>query len=490
MALFPIKLPPGIFRAGTEQQSAGRWFDCNLVRFYQNDILPIGGWRSKGLTSVTGKGRAIWSWHDNSSLTWAAVGTESNLYAMTRNGTVSDITPSGFTPGRADAVAAGGYGGGTYGSGLYGTPRADDSEIQDASMWVLDTWGEDLVGVMSDDGIIYQWFLDIGTPAVAVTNAPSATALLVTQDRILMALGAENVPRRVKWSDQEDDTVWTPDATNQAGDFDLQTNGRLLFGLRVTGGNLLLTDLDCWLAAYTGDALVYNFNKKGSGCGAISRGAGINLDAQAVWMGQNGFWLYNGFVAPLPCDVWDYVFSNLNQQQKSKITCELNSQFGEVTWHYPSGGSIEIDSYVTWNFRENHWSIGQMVRLSGVDAGVTPYSLRVDASGVIYEHEVGNAYSGAMPYLTGGPIEIGNGDNVQYAQALIPDDRTVGDVSATFYVRFYPDDAATSFGPYTLTSKTDLRFGGREIKVRFDGVTQSDWRIGEPKIDLLRGGMR
>ena len=26
---------------------------------------------------------------------------------------------------------------------------------------------------------------------------------------------------------------------------------------------------------------------------------------QAAWMGQEGFWLYSGYVLPIVCDVWD-----------------------------------------------------------------------------------------------------------------------------------------------------------------------------------------
>lgn len=490
MTFYPIAMPPGLYRAGTEYSSKGRWYDCNLVRFYAGTIQPEGGWRIKSDVPVTGVGRAIITWHDNTGETWAAIGTESNLYAMTRSGVVHDITPAGFTPGRADAIAGGGYGSGTYGSGTYGSPRADPTTVQEASMWSMDTFGEDFNGVMAEDGIIYEWLLNTATPATAVANAPTATSLFVTQEGMLMALGAEGVPRRAKWSDQRDNTLWIPAATNQAGDFDLQTSGSLLQGLRITGGFLLLTDLDCWLGTYTADTLIYSFNKKGQGCGTISRGAAIDLDAQAVWMGKTGFWLYNGYVTPLPCDVWDYVFGNLNIQQASKVTCELNAAFGEITWHYPSAASVEIDSSVTWNYRENHWRVGSVVRLSGVDAGVTTYPLRVGFSGYVYEHEVGYNYDGVMPFLEGGPIELGNGDNVIYPQLLMPDDKTVGDVTATFLVRFEPDGPETSFGPYTLTKRTDIRFCGREVKVRFDGVTNTSWRIGQPRLDILAGGER
>jgi hypothetical protein len=131
-----------------------------------------------------------------------------------------------------------------------------------------------------------------------------------------------------------------------------------------------------------------------------------------------------------------------------------------------------------------------MPRLCGADRGVAPYPLKCGSDGYVYEHEVANDYGTMVPFLEGGPLLMGNGDNVFYAQQIVPDDKTVGDVTATFKTRFYPDDADTSYGPYTLSSHTDVRFGGRQMRVRFDGAVATDWRIGTPRIDVTQGGGR
>jgi hypothetical protein len=489
MAYFEIKAPPGYYHNGTQLQSQGRWYDGNLVRFYEGTIRPDGGWRVKSTSAMTGMPRTMISWRDNGNVARCAIATHSHIYAMTKSGILDDITPSGYTAGRADAAAVGGFGSGLYGEGIYGAPIADSDDIQDATVNSLDTWGEDLVFVGPDDTTIYQWSLT--GDGVAVSNAPSATALVVTQEGILMALGAEGVPRRAKWSDQRNNTVWTADATNQAGDFDLQTNGRLMFGLRINGGVLLLTDQDVHLASYTADNRVYSFEKKSDGCGAISRACGAALDSQAVWMGVGNFWTFNGFAQPLDCAVSDYVFSDLNYLQQSKITCAINSEFGEVEWRYPSGGSVEVDSYVRWNFRENHWVFGKLDRLCAVDKSPFPFPMKCGSDGYIYEHEVANDYGGSdLPYIEGGPFMMGQGDSVFYAQQLVPDDKTVGDVNATFFTKFYPDDTEDTQGPFSLSSRTDVRFGGRLMRVRFDGVRNTDWRIGVPRLNVTQGGGR
>ena len=97
----PLKLPPGIYRNGTEYQAAGRWYDANLVRWYENTLRPMGGWRKRATGQMTGLCRGFITWRDNSALRWIAAGTQSKLYAMNEAGTLKDITPSGFTAGAA-----------------------------------------------------------------------------------------------------------------------------------------------------------------------------------------------------------------------------------------------------------------------------------------------------------------------------------------------------------------------------------------------------
>ena len=118
------------------------------------------------------------------------------------------------------------------------------------------------------------------------------------------------------------------------------------------------------------------------------------------------------------------------------------------------------------------------------------YPTRPGEGAMSLEEILNGMYSGSVPYLEGGPIEPGNGDQVTYATQLIPDEKTAGDVTATFKTKFYPNGAETNFGPYPLLSPTDVRFGGRQIKVRYTGSRLADWRVGVPRLDVTLGGKR
>lgn len=491
MALIPLKLPAGVYRNGTEFEASNRWRDASLVRWIENTMRPIGGWQERD-TMDTVAIRGMLAWTDLTSDQRIASGSYNKLSVASAAGIVTDITPVSFTAGTEDAVINTGYGGGFYGAGYYGTTRLAQGQYGEATTWSLDNFGEILVACSSTDGQLLEWTLNTANPAVAITNAPTDNlGLVVTEERFIFALGAGGNPRLVKWCDREDRNLWTPAATNEAGDLELQTSGQIMQGIRTRGQTLVITDVDAHSATYIGGQFVYGFQRVGSSCGATSRKAAAAVDEGVFWMGQRGFHVYSGgAVADLPCTVSDYVFTDINRDQISKVWAVSNQQYNEIFWFYPSAGSNEIDRYVAYNYSEQHWTIGQLARTSGVDRGVFSSPIWAAPSGKTYNHEFGLNYDGASVFAESGPISLGNGDTVMRAINLLPDEKTQGDVTATFKTRFYPNDTETSHGPYSMANPTPVRFTGRQMRMRIDGARQADWRVGVMRLDASAGGKR
>lgn len=491
MSFVSLKVPPGIYRNGTELDSAGRWYDANFVRWVEGVLRPINGWEERTLSAtITGAARSIIAWRSNSGIRYLATGTNSNLYAITSGNTVYNITPTGFTSGGADATLVGGYGSGSFNVGYYGTPRPDTGTPVPAAAWMLDTWGEYLVGCSASDGKIYEWQLGSTTPAARITNSPaSCSGVLVSNERSVFALGADGDPRRVSWSDIENNTVWTASSTNNAGSALLQTPGRLMTARRVRGQTLFLTDVDAHIATYAGQPFIYTFEIAGRACGAISVNCIAALDNFAVWMGSKGFYIYDGYVRPLPCEVSDYVFNDMNTIQISKVYAVNNAQFNEVWWLYPSASSNENDRYVAWNYKEDYWTTGSLARTAGTDGGVFRNPIMIDPTGQVFDHEVGWNYDGASVFVESGPVQIGQGDQIMYVTSVIPDERNQGDATLSFKTRYYPNAEEKEHGPYSLTNPTSVRFNGRQLKMRIE-ATPSDWRVGTQRLDVVAGGRR
>ena len=503
-------------RDGTEYGARGRWYDGNLVRFYGNNVGPIGGWKVRGdvvdgepTDIVSGAARSIIAWRDNSNARRIVVGTHSGLYHQSAIAAVLDITPVGYAVGDVNGGTRSGYGEGAFGSGAFGVARPDTGDSNDATRWALDTFGQLPVACTATDGTIYSWDLNSSNVAEPVTNAPTlCQGIAVTEQRALMAFGAGGDTRNVAWSDLENMTDWTPTAENQAGDFNLSTHGSIVLGLRVGPKMLILTTVDAHVASYVRPPFVYGFQRVGQGCGAISSGCAVVAGQFAFWWGRSGFWRYDGgSVVPLKCDVLDFITRDLNRGQKSKISAYHNSRFGEVTWLYPSSTSVENDSYVTHSYRDGWWVTGEMVRGCGVEEGAFIYPLLVsiddaDAglkSGAIYEHERGYEYDDAVPWVETGPLgneswppQFVSGDRVMKINGVIGDEQTVGKVSVGFKTRNFPNSPETTIAQKTLTARgeADFRFSGRQVRMRIEGVASTNWRFGTARLRAEVGGGR
>lgn len=487
--LFPIDLPPGQYRNGTEYQAAGRWRDGNLVRWREGAMQPVGGWRVRGNGSVAEFPRGMHGWRDNDGNRWIAAGSHDKLNVMRIDGDIFDITPAGLQVGRVDASLNTGYGGGVYGSGTYGTPTEPSGILQGATTWRLDNWGENLIACSDEDGRIYEWALDTESDAVVLSNAPEdCTSAFVTEERFLFALGAGGNPRKVQWSDRENNNEWSPQATNEAGDIELQTNGRVMQGVRARGQSVILTDTDAHTATYLpGSVFVYGFERVGTSCGAISRHAAAVVDDGVFWMGRGAFFTYQGGnVGSVNCEVSDYVFRRLNTAQESKVFAVANPEFNEIWWFYPHG--LECDEYVALNYREGFWMTGKLDRTTGISGGIFAQPIWANAGGVLYDHDIG--INQGLAFAETGPIDVQNGDFTFSAMKLIPDELTQGDVRAVFKTRFYPNGDETQHGPYQMAAPTNVRFSGRQVRLRVETDKISDWRVGRMRLQINRRGRR
>lgn len=498
MTLAPIQIPSGISRNGTQYQTKGRWYDGNLVRWYDGQLRPIGGWVRTTTSAAADKIRRMISWGDNTDGRWIGLGTSTKLYVNRGAGVLYDVTPVGFVGGTDDATETLGYGGGPYGAAAYGTAREGGTYFP-PQIWFLDNWGQNMVACARSDGKIYEWALDTGTAATVVANAPTSNlGILVSDERHLIALGAGGNRRKVQWSDKEDNETWTPAATNEAGSFELQTDGTIVGGTRVRGQILVVTDTDAHAMRYIGSPFIFSRERVGVNCGCASAGALISVESFAYWMGRKSFWMFDGAVVrPLPCEVSDYVFNDIALINSAKITSGHNWIFGEIWWFYPSATSLECDKYVIYNYREDHWSVGTLARTSWVAGDIfgSPYAAGTDNH--VYQHEEGWTDNGSTRvgsiFVESGAYEIPTtGEQVMHIHQLIPDEATSGEVSVSFKTRFTPNGTEYSYGPYTVRGDgyTDCRVAGRQVVVRIEPTVDDDFRVGVIRAEVKPGGRR
>ena len=488
--LVPIEYPPGLFRMGTEYQNDTRFFDSNLWRWSKGKSSPIGGWEQLGSTTISGSPRDGHIWVDLSGVERLAIGSDEGLFVVSTAGVVTDITPSGWTSlsNTGDTLV-------TTGGDTLVTTGGDTLvtvATSSGNSWSIDSAGQQLFAVNDADGVVYTW-LPGDTQATVLASAPTASALMVSEERILVLFGAGGDPRQIQWSDSEGFTTWTPSTTNFTRDFPLQTSGELMAGARIRGGALNWTTRDVHLQRFILRPNVYGFTQEGENCGLVSRGAYVVDDDVAYWMSRDKFCRWAGGVDEIPCSIHDDVFlpgTGLNMAQASKVRAIHVPKHSEIWWLYPKGEATEVNKAAVYNYLEQHWSHHDIVRLGGVpnDQGFD-YPIMFGSDGVIWQHEKGSTRTGAGTiFARGGPKELGAGDVIMYGNYLISDEANQGDVQTYVRTRLDPNGSETVSGPFTSASqRAGCSFAGRQAAIEHRLVSGSGV-VGTFRVDVQPGG--
>ena len=428
-------------------------------------------------------------------------------------------------------VPATGWGVDTWGSGSWGS-NSPIGETNQLRLWSHDAFGEDLI-INPRGGGIYLWDESNGlsTAAVNITSLSGANlaptkglqVLVSDIDRHVIVLGADPIsgssrsgtidPLLIAFSDQESVTEWEPISTNTAGSLRLSAGSQIVGGLRSRQEILIWTDTALYSMQFVGAPFTFGVNLINENVGLISPNGAINAPDAVYWMSRDGFYIYSGTVSRLTCSVLNYVLDDFNQTQAYKVVAFTNREFNEVGWFYPSGSSSENDRYVTYNYLEGAWSIGELSRTAWLDDGIfeKPRAAGKDNSlHYLYTHENSDDADGQPMdnvFIESGDIDIDDGEKFGFVKRIIPDvkffgsNSTGGQISLVLKTRNFPGDSLTTNSTNTVTSSTQqnhVRARSRQMVFR----VQSDdsaattartgfrWRLGANRFEIRPDGKR
>ena len=499
----------------------------------QNDFVTFSGAVSLGgviTAAVLNHEYQVVSIVNGNSYTFLA--TDANGNSVTANGSDTG-NGGGSTVGKYQIgvgldvfVGSTGWGADTWGNSTWGSTSSLAANNQ-LRLWSMDNFGEDLIA-NPRAGSVYYWTNSGGVAArgVALSDlagsnlAPTRGLQVIVSDvdRHALVLGADPIsnstglrsgsidPLLIAFSNQEDITDWEPRSDNTAGSLRCSAGSEIIGGIRARQETLIWTDVALYSLQFIGTPLTFGLNLINEGVTLIGPNCAVNTPAGVFWMDRKGFYKYSGTVQSIKCSVQSYVYSDFNQSQSYQFFGFVNKEFNEVGWFYCSSSTTIIDRYVTYNYVEDHWSIGQMSRTAWIDEGVSVNPIAAGKSSstpYLYSHEVGNDDDGSAMssvYIQSGDFDIGNGQDFQFIKRMIPDidfNGTGGSsqaVDAVLKVRNYPGDSlateqTTSFTG--ATTKIDMRARGRQAALRFQSSAAGvGFRLGNTRLDIQTNGKR
>ena len=372
-----------------------------------------------------------------------------------------------------------------------------------------------------------------GSGAVSnIVDVPTIQNNLTVSDssRFVMVFGTNDYgsatldPMLIRWSGQNDPYNWTPDATNQAGFTRLSHGSQIITTVQARQEIVVFTDSSVYSLQYLGPPYVWAPQLLGDNISIMSPNAAVIASGVIYWMGVDKFYVYDGRVQTLNCDLRRYVFQDLNQDQSLQVFCGTNEGFNEVWWFYCSANSTAIDKYVIYNYLEKVWYYGTMSRTAWLDSGLLPYPVAATydstaATGNLVFHEDGindNATGTAAPidaYISSSEFDIGDGHNFGFIWRVLPDltfsDSTnapngdVPKVTMTLYGLANSGSGRTSSAsqPVSSSSTYDIteeftgqiytRMRGRQMIFKVgSNQLNTTWQLGAPRIDIRPDGRR
>ena len=487
--------------------------------------------------------------------------TSSSVFTITQS---SNATATVSTGGSIDvkpyeqvgpAAQSYGYGWGTdtWGTGGWGDASSANDVSLEPGLWSLSNFGQVLVATIAN-GKTFTWNAgdaarlttraSTTTSGFETTNNPTASRITLVSPttRHLIHLGTETTigdtstqdDMFIRFSDQENINEYAPTAVNTSGTQRLQDGTKIIGALKAKETILVWTDNALYTMKFVGAPFTFGFEQVGTNCGLIGKNAAIEIDGVAYWMGNNGFFSFDGTVNTLPCSVEDYVYDDVDTTKGQQVNAGINNLFTEVTWWYPTSGSDFNNRYVVYNYGQSNgqlpmgnWYTGtntNSIRTTWIDSLVypKPYATAYDSSAtgsfpaiigesglgrsVLFEHESGTDQvnpDGSVTTLTSFIQSFSfslQPDQAEVFLALrrfLPNFKVLtGNNQITLSIKDFPsqDDIETALSPFTIdasTLKVDTRARGRyaNIKIENTGVGES-WRFGTFQVDIQPDGRR
>jgi len=496
------------------------------------DFVTFSGASAVGGITINGEYQ-IQSIVDSNTFTINAATAATS--SATGGGTVSAAFQ--INVGQAIEVPLVGWGAGAWGYGSWGNGASSTTALR---LWSQANFGQDLI-FAPRGGSIFYWAASstVSSRAVYATSlsgasdVPTVVNFIFVSDasRFVFAFGANPLggstqdPMLVRWSDQESVTMWTPAATNQAGDIRLSRGSQIVTCVQNRQEIVVWTDTSVYSFQYIGTPGVWGSNIVGDNISIMGQNVAVLASGTSYWMGIDKFYKYSGTVSTLRCDLREYIYGDINTNQTQQFFAGTVEGFNEVWWFYCSASSTSIDRYVIYNYQDDIWYYGSMNRTAWIDSTLLTYPIAAVPNStygntlVYQEYGLDDNTTGTAKaidsYITSAEFDMDDGDNFAFVRRILPDvtfrKSTTSNPQVTMTLIPMQNSGSGYDSPQSLGGNTNvatitrtatapieqftgqvfIRVRGRQMIFQIEGNQLGlQWQLGTPRIDIQKDGRR
>jgi hypothetical protein len=219
----------------------------------------------------------------------------------------------------------------------------------------------DVVIATDNSSKLQAWTLGTSTTfADLAAAAPVAKYVTVVRDFVVTANTFESAKQeqyRVRWSGINDETTWTPSATNQADFQDLADGGQIM-GIRGGEFGLVLLERGIHRMSYIGSPLIFQFDNISRNKGCMVSGSVAQYQGLTFFLSDDGFYACDGQqLIPIGSEKVDRWFlDDVSENDYPSMSAAVDPVRKLILWNYKSkDGSRKL---IMYNFNTKKWTYG------------------------------------------------------------------------------------------------------------------------------------
>jgi hypothetical protein len=219
----------------------------------------------------------------------------------------------------------------------------------------------DVVIATDNSSKLQAWTLGTSTAfADLAAAAPVAKYVTVVRDFVVTANTFESAKQeqyRVRWSGINDETTWTPSATNQADFQDLADGGQIM-GIRGGEFGLVLLERGIHRMSYIGSPLIFQFDNISRNKGCMVSGSVAQYQGLTFFLSDDGFYACDGQqLIPIGAEKVDRWFlDDVSENDYPSMSAAVDPVRKLILWNYKSkDGSRKL---IMYNFNTKKWTYG------------------------------------------------------------------------------------------------------------------------------------